>query len=138
LRGDRQRQPLLSKHLRILREAGLVEATLGGADRRRRVYDLRREPLAELEAWLADIRADWHHRTRLAPVDPDYYKHPDPFANTTTRGTRRKRAPSNRYRDQDGGRTWTDEQLERAWPSSGSASTSPNESDARPDLFREE
>jgi DNA-binding transcriptional ArsR family regulator len=112
-----KRQPLLSKHLRVLREAGLVEAaTHAGADRRQRLYDLRREPLAELEAWLADIRADWHQRTRLAPADPDYYKHPDPFANRTTRGTRRKRAPSNRYRDQDGQHIWTDEQLERAWP----------------------
>lgn len=119
-----RRQPLLSKHLRVLREAGLVEATLAGGDRRQRLYDLRREPLAELEAWLADIRADWHQRTRLTPVDPDYYKHLDPFGNTTTRGTRRKRAPSNRYRDHDGMRTWTNDQLERAWPSEGWAPTS--------------
>ena len=111
-----KRQPLLSKHLRVLREAGLVDATNAGGDRRQRLYDLRREPLAELEAWLADIRADWHQRTRLAPADSDYYKHPNPFANRTTRGTRRKRAPSNRYRDQHGQRIWTDEQLERAWP----------------------
>ena len=59
---------------------------------------------------------DWRQRTRLAPFDADYYKHPDPFANTTTRGTRRKRAPSKRYRDEDGRRVWTDEQLKRAWP----------------------
>jgi DNA-binding transcriptional ArsR family regulator len=109
-------QPLISKHLRVLREAGLVEATHADGDRRQRLYDLRREPLAELETWLADIRADWRQRTRLAPADPDYYKHPDPYANTTTRGTRRKRAPSNRYRDQNGRRIWTDQQLERAWP----------------------
>ena len=44
------------------------------------------------------------------------YKHPDPVANTTTRGTRRKRARSNRYRDENGRRLWADEQLERAWP----------------------
>jgi DNA-binding transcriptional ArsR family regulator len=119
-----KRQPLLSKHLRVLREAGLVEATLSGVDRRTRHYNLRREPLAELEAWLADIRADWHQRTRLVPADPDYYKHADAFANTTTRGTRRKRAPSNRYRDQDGMRAWTDQQLERAWPPEGLTSTS--------------
>lgn len=111
-----RRQPLLSKHLRVLREAGLVKATLVGGDGRQRLYDLRRDPLAELEAWLADIRTDWRQRTRLVPADPDYYKHPDPFANRTTRGTRRRRAPSSRYRDQDGQRVWTEEQLERAWP----------------------
>jgi len=111
-----ERQPQVSKHLRVLREAGLVEAWPASGDRRRRLYDLRREPFAELEAWLADIRADWRQRTRLAPFDADYYKHPDPFANTTTRGTRRKRAPSKRYRDEDGRRVWTDEQLKRAWP----------------------
>jgi len=112
------RQPLLSKHLRVLREAGLVEATLAGGDRRQRLYDLRREPLVELEAWLADIRAEWRQRTRLVPADPDYYKHQNPFANTTTRGTRRRRASSNRYRDQDGRRVWTEEQLDRVWPPS--------------------
>jgi DNA-binding transcriptional ArsR family regulator len=120
-------QPLLSKHLRVLRDAGLVEATSAGRDRRQRLYDLRREPLAELEAWLADIRADWRQRTRLLPADPDYYKHPDPFANRTTRGTRRWRAPSNRYRDEDGRRIWTEEQLERAWPPDGRVSTSRDE-----------
>jgi DNA-binding transcriptional ArsR family regulator len=114
-----RRQPQVSKHLRVLRGAGLVEATPVGSDRRRRLYDLRREPLAELEAWLADIRAEWRQRTRLVPADPDYYKHPDPFANTTTRGDRRKRAPSKRYRDEDGRRLWTAEQLERAWPPTG-------------------
>ena len=46
-------QPGTSKHLRVLREAGLVEVRPDG---RRRLYALRTEPLAELDAWLAPFR----------------------------------------------------------------------------------
>ncbi len=49
-------QPLVSKHLRVLRDAGLVEAR---ADAQRRVYRVRPEPLAELDEWLAPYRAMW-------------------------------------------------------------------------------
>jgi DNA-binding transcriptional ArsR family regulator len=43
-------QPAVSKHLRVLREAGLVSATV---DAQRRVYRIETEPLRELAAWLA-------------------------------------------------------------------------------------
>ncbi|MEZ5100713.1 MAG: metalloregulator ArsR/SmtB family transcription factor [Thermoleophilia bacterium] len=49
-------QPGVSKHLRLLREAGLVEARAEG---RQRVYRLRAEPLAELDRWLTPYRALW-------------------------------------------------------------------------------
>ena len=49
-------QPGVSKHLRVLREAGLVAARPEG---RRRQYVLRAQPLAEVEAWLAPYRAFW-------------------------------------------------------------------------------
>jgi DNA-binding transcriptional ArsR family regulator len=49
-------QPGVSKHLRILREAGLVAARTAG---RRRLYALRPQPLAELDAWLEPYRAHW-------------------------------------------------------------------------------
>jgi DNA-binding transcriptional ArsR family regulator len=49
-------QPGTSKHLRVLREAGLVEAN---RDAQRRVYRLRPEPLADLDAWLAPYRRLW-------------------------------------------------------------------------------
>jgi DNA-binding transcriptional ArsR family regulator len=52
-------QPGTSKHLRVLREAGLVTAR---ADAQRRVYALRSEPLAELDAWLAPYRELWSNR----------------------------------------------------------------------------
>ena len=49
-------QPTVSKHLRVLREAGFVEATV---DAQRRVYRLRPEPLREVDMWLAQFRRFW-------------------------------------------------------------------------------
>jgi DNA-binding transcriptional ArsR family regulator len=49
-------QPSVSKHLRVLREAGFVEATV---DAQHRVYRIRPEPLQEVEAWLAPFRRFW-------------------------------------------------------------------------------
>jgi DNA-binding transcriptional ArsR family regulator len=49
-------QPAVSKHLRILREAGFVEATV---DAQRRLYRLKPEPLREIDAWLAPFRRFW-------------------------------------------------------------------------------
>jgi DNA-binding transcriptional ArsR family regulator len=49
-------QPGVSKHLRVLREAGLVDVHPEG---RRRLYALRAAPLAEVDAWLAPYRAHW-------------------------------------------------------------------------------
>src|SRR5580698_4704038 len=52
-------QPGLSKHLRVLRDAGLVRATIDG---QRRIYALRPEGLAAVEAWLAPYRRFWADR----------------------------------------------------------------------------
>ncbi len=49
-------QPAVSKHLRVLREAGFVESTV---DAQRRLYRLRPEPLQEIDAWLAPFRRFW-------------------------------------------------------------------------------
>jgi DNA-binding transcriptional ArsR family regulator len=49
-------QPSVSKHLRVLREAGFVESR---TDAQRRVYRLRPEPLREVDAWLAPFRRFW-------------------------------------------------------------------------------
>jgi DNA-binding transcriptional ArsR family regulator len=49
-------QPAVSKHLRVLREVGLVGVR---ADAQRRLYRVRPEPLAELDAWLAPYRRLW-------------------------------------------------------------------------------
>ena len=52
----RMSQPTVSKHLRVLREAGYVEATV---DAQRRLYRLRPEPLQELDEWLDPFRKFW-------------------------------------------------------------------------------
>jgi DNA-binding transcriptional ArsR family regulator len=52
-------QPGVSKHLRVLREGGLVRAR---ADAQRRIYEVRPEPLAEIDAWLAPYRELWAGR----------------------------------------------------------------------------
>src|SRR5205807_4558152 len=52
-------QPGVSKHLRVLRQAGLVEARTRG---QHRVYELRAEPLAEIDEWLAPYRRTWSVR----------------------------------------------------------------------------
>jgi DNA-binding transcriptional ArsR family regulator len=57
----RMSQPSVSKHLRVLREAGFVESRV---EAQRRVYRLRPEPLMEVDSWLAPFRRFW-----LAHVD---------------------------------------------------------------------
>ena len=56
-------QPAVSKHLRVLRTAGLVDAR---QEAQRRLYRIRPEPLAKLDAWLASYRQLWSsHLDRL-------------------------------------------------------------------------
>jgi len=49
-------QPTVSKHLRVLRDAGFVEATV---DAQRRLYRLKPDPLQEVDMWLAQFRRFW-------------------------------------------------------------------------------
>lgn len=71
----RMPQPAVSKHLRVLRDAGLVEATV---DAQRRVYRLRAEPLREIAEWLDPFRRSWsrhmdaleRHLDRMSPPAP--------------------------------------------------------------------
>jgi DNA-binding transcriptional ArsR family regulator len=77
----RMPQPTVSKHLRVLREAGFVEATVDG---QRRLYRLRPEPFQEVDAWLAPFRRFWsahvdaleRHLDRLNPPTPTGRKPP--------------------------------------------------------------
>lgn len=59
--GDRLklRQPQASKHLRVLRDAGLVQVS---AHAQRRLYELRQQPFRELESWLEPYRRYWNAR----------------------------------------------------------------------------
>jgi DNA-binding transcriptional ArsR family regulator len=52
----RMPQPTVSKHLRVLRDAGFVESTV---DAQRRLYRLRPEPFRQVDAWLAQFRRFW-------------------------------------------------------------------------------
>ena len=71
----RMPQTSVSKHLRVLREAGLVEARV---EAQRRVYRIRPEPLQEVDAWLAQFRQFWTvHVDKLE-------RHLDRMARTTT------------------------------------------------------
>ena len=49
-------QPSVSKHLRVLREAGFVESRV---DAQRRLYRIRPEPLMEIDTWLTQFRRFW-------------------------------------------------------------------------------
>src|SRR4026209_539114 len=55
----RMSQPTVSKHLRVLREAGFVESTV---DAQRRLYRLKPEPFQEMDAWLAPLHRFWSAR----------------------------------------------------------------------------
>ena len=70
------RQSGVSRHLKVLRDAGLVEVR---QDAQRRLYRLRPEPLMELDAWLEPYRAEWatrldalerHLQRTSTPIDP--------------------------------------------------------------------
>lgn len=70
-------QPGVSRHLKVLRDAGLVEVR---KDAQRRLYRIRPEPLMEIDAWLEPYRAEWtsrldsldRHLARTAtPITPD-------------------------------------------------------------------
>jgi DNA-binding transcriptional ArsR family regulator len=74
-------QPGVSRHLKVLREAGLVDVRRDG---QRRWYRLRPEPLMELDAWLEPYRVEWanrldslerHLRATAEPMRPDKKEH---------------------------------------------------------------
>jgi DNA-binding transcriptional ArsR family regulator len=81
----RMPQPTVSKHLRVLREAGFVESTV---DAQRRLYRLTPEPLQEVDAWLAPFRRFWSARVDALERHLDRM---DPSTPTKRRKTRRRR-----------------------------------------------
>jgi DNA-binding transcriptional ArsR family regulator len=67
-------RPGVSRHLRVLREAGLVDVQ---SDAQRRIYSLRPEPLAELDHWLEPYRALWLNRLDALHTEIARGKHDD-------------------------------------------------------------
>jgi len=87
----RMPQPMVSKHLRVLRDAGFVESTV---DAQRRLYRLKPEPFQEVDAWLAPFRRFWsvhvdaleRHLDRM-----DHMDHMDQSSTPTKKKTRGRR-----------------------------------------------
>lgn len=52
-------RPAMSRHLRVLRDSGLVETTEDGGDARERIYRLRPAPFDQLRGWLEDVERFW-------------------------------------------------------------------------------
>jgi len=78
----RMPQPTVSKHLRVLREAGFVEATV---DAQRRLYRLRTEPLQEIDAWLDQFRQFWMAHVDALERHLDRMDQPTPVKKKTGR-----------------------------------------------------
>ena len=68
-------QPTVSKHLRVLREAGIVESTV---DAQRRLYRLKPEPLEEVDAWLVPFRRFWSAHVDALERHLDLIEEPTP------------------------------------------------------------
>jgi len=86
----RMPQPAVSKHLRVLREAGFVEATV---DAQRRLYRLKPEPFEEMDAWLAQFREFWSAHVDALERHLERLDRPDrmPKSTPTKRKKRRRR-----------------------------------------------
>jgi DNA-binding transcriptional ArsR family regulator len=98
----RMTQPTVSKHLRVLREAGFVESTV---DAQRRLYRLRPEPLQQVDAWLAQFRRFWsahvdaleRHLDRMDKDRADQSR-TDQSKPTKKNSSKKRRGPSRQSR----------------------------------------
>ena len=89
----RMPQPTVSKHLRVLREAGFVEFTV---DAQRRLYQLKPGPFQELDGWLAQFRRFWSAHVdalerHLEQMDPSPSKTTKRKDRQVTKGPRPRR-----------------------------------------------
>jgi len=92
----RMPQPAVSKHLRVLREAGFVESTV---DAQRRLYRLKPEPFQKVDAWLEQFRRFWSDHLDALERHLDRMEESSPTKRKTRR---RRRGP---LRDRDKGET---------------------------------
>ena len=88
----RMTQPTVSKHLRVLRDAGIVESTV---DAQRRLYRLKPEPFQEVDAWLDQFRRFWMPHVDALERYLDRMDDPAP----TEKKAERKRRGVNREND---------------------------------------
>lgn len=95
-------QPAVSKHLRVLRDAGFVESRV---DAQRRFYSLKPKPFQQVDAWLAPFRQFWsehvdaleRHLDRMDQMTPA--KGPTPGKQATPRKNAKKGRVTNRERE---------------------------------------
>lgn len=92
----RMTQPSVSKHLRVLREAGFVESTV---DAQRRLYRLKPERFQEVDAWLEQFRRFWSRHVDALE------RHLDRMAQTKTSKEKSRREPRGANRERDKGET---------------------------------
>jgi len=94
----RMPQPTVSKHLRVLHEAGFVESTV---DAQRRLYRLKPEPFQEVDAWLAQFRRFWSGHLdalerHLDRMDSDRTERSTPSTPTKRKSKEKTRRPKPR------------------------------------------
>ena len=82
----RMSQPTVSKHLRVLRDAGFVESTV---DAQRRLYRLKPKPFQEMDTWLAQFRRFWSAHLDALERHLDRMERPTPRKRNTDGKTTR-------------------------------------------------
>jgi len=93
----RMSQPMVSKHLRVLRDAGFVESIV---DAQRRLYRLKPEPFQEMDAWLAQFRRFWSvHIDALERHLDRMDRHQNGSSTPGNRKTKQKTTRPNRERN---------------------------------------
>jgi len=89
-------QPTVSKHLRVLRDAGFVESTV---DAQRRLYRLKPEPLQELDEWLSQFRRFWSAHLDALERHLDRMENDRTDKKTPTKRKQIRRRGTNRERN---------------------------------------
>src|SRR5579871_660124 len=89
-------QPAVSKHLRVLRDAGFVESTV---DAQRRLYRLKSGPFQELDAWLAQFRRFWSAHIDALERHLDRHFNPNDRPRPAKGKTPRKQNPNKNSSD---------------------------------------
>jgi DNA-binding transcriptional ArsR family regulator len=84
----RMPQPTVSKHLRVLRDAGFVESTV---DAQRRLYRLKPDPFQELDVWLAQFRRFWSAHVDALERHLDRIHQPTPTKRKAKEKTTRRK-----------------------------------------------
>jgi DNA-binding transcriptional ArsR family regulator len=92
-------RPGVSRHLRVLREAGLVDVR---PDAQRRVYSLRPQPLAELDEWLEPYRALWTNRLDALHTEIARGQHLNKQAKNKNKKTKQKKTKKIEKRKKNG------------------------------------